>query len=55
VFGWPTYYHIDDGKFEHGSRKGMFVGYKNGLKDFIQQLLSDGNNQYKHCVWWSLF
>jgi len=34
VFGCPTYYHVNEGKLEPRAKKGDFVGYVNGVKEF---------------------
>ena len=35
VFRCPTYYHISEGKLEPRTKKGVFMGYEDGVKGFI--------------------
>jgi len=30
IFGCLTYFHVNDGKLEHGARKAIFLGYRMG-------------------------
>ena len=32
VFGCPAYYHVKEDKLDTRARKGMFVGFKKGIK-----------------------
>ena len=34
VFGCPTYYHVKDDKLDPRAKKGVFVGFKRGIKGF---------------------
>lgn len=34
IFGCPAYYHINEGKLEPRARKGLFMGYPEGVKGF---------------------
>jgi len=34
VFGCLTYYHISEGKLEPEAKKGLFMGYGDGVKEF---------------------
>jgi transposase InsO family protein len=34
VFGCTTYYHVNDGKLEPRAKKGIFVGYGDGVKGY---------------------
>lgn len=34
VSGCPAYYHMNKGKLEPRSKKGIFVGYGDGIKGF---------------------
>jgi len=45
VFGCPTYYHITEEKLGLRARKGVFVGFKKGIKR-LQNLGSEGQKVY---------
>jgi len=32
VFGYPAYYHVKEDKLDLKARKGLFVGFKKGVK-----------------------
>ena len=34
VFGCPAYYHVKDDKLDPRAKKGVFVGFKRGIKGF---------------------
>jgi len=34
VFGCPAYYHVKKDKLEPRAKKGVFVGFKKGIKDY---------------------
>jgi len=34
VFGYPSYYHISEGKLEPRAKKGFFMGYGDGVMGF---------------------
>jgi len=34
VFGCPTYYHISEDKLELKTKKDVFMGYRDGVKEF---------------------
>jgi len=34
VFGCIVYYHVNEGKLEPGAKKGVFVGYGDGVKGY---------------------
>jgi len=34
VFGYNAYYHVNEGKMVPRSRKGLFMGYGDGVKDY---------------------
>ena len=34
VFGCPAYYHVKDDKLDPRAKKGVFVGFKRGIKRF---------------------
>lgn len=35
VFGCPKYYHVNDGKLEPRTKKGVFMGYGDGVKGYL--------------------
>jgi hypothetical protein len=34
IFGCPSYYHVSEGKLEPRSKKGLFMGYGDGVKGY---------------------
>ncbi|GAA0159881.1 hypothetical protein LIER_16561 [Lithospermum erythrorhizon] len=42
AFGCAVYYHVNKGKLEPKAKKGVFVGYDNGLKGYRVWLPSEG-------------
>jgi len=34
VFGCPTYYHVKEDKLDLRAKKGVFVGFKRGIKGY---------------------
>jgi len=34
VFGCPTYYHVKEDKLDPRAKKGVFVGFKKGVKGY---------------------
>ena len=40
VFGCLTYYHVTEGKLEPKAKKGFFMGYEDGVNEFLVSSLS---------------
>jgi len=34
IFGYPTYYHVKEDKLDPRAKKGVFIGFKEGVNDY---------------------
>ena len=34
IFGYPAYYHVSEGKLNATAKKGIFLGYDDGVKGY---------------------